>query len=111
MAVVIWERTHSPGFSGKGCHHSSKASRGEDLQVEHPVWCGYSPTFHFHATLAGLPGPTLIRHQIIQVREPRQKCLLAPVWMMEPFHREQFTRDGVVGLIQQGAGGGHLRGF
>jgi len=56
-----------------------------------------------------MPGPTLIRHQVIQVRKPRQKRLLAPVWMMEPFHREQFPRDGMVGLIQQGAGGGHLR--
>ena len=56
-----------------------------------------------------MPGSTLIRHQDIQVRESRQKRLLAPVWMMEPFHREQFTRDGVVGLIQQGAGGWHLR--
>jgi hypothetical protein len=24
---------------------SSKATRGEDLQVEHPVWCGDSPAF------------------------------------------------------------------
>jgi hypothetical protein len=28
-----------------------------------------------------------------------QKHLLAPVGMMEPFHREQFPLDGVVGLI------------
>src|SRR5262245_29493691 len=77
-----WYFPHPPGFSGKGYHHSSKTSRGEDLQIDHPVWCGYSPTFHFHATLVGMPGPTLLLHQIIQVCEPRQKRLLAPVWMM-----------------------------
>ena len=31
--------------------------------------------------------------------------------MMEPFHREQFPLDGVMGLIQQGAGHRHLRVF
>ena len=39
---------------------SSKAARGEDLQVEHPVWCGDASTFDFHATLAGMLSPTLI---------------------------------------------------
>src|SRR5215510_2315429 len=89
----------SPGFSGKGCHHSSKASGREDLQIEHPVWCGDSPAFHFHATLASVLGATLVRNQVIQVREPRQKGLLAPGWMMEPLHREQFPLDGVMGLV------------
>jgi hypothetical protein len=28
--------SHSTQFSGKGYHRSSKAARGEDLQVEHP---------------------------------------------------------------------------
>ncbi len=51
---------------------------------------------------------TLIGHQVIQVREPREKHLLAPIWMMEPFHREEFPRNGVMGLIQQRAGHGHL---
>ena len=30
---------------------------------------------------------------------------------MEPFHREQFPLDGVMRLIQQGAGHGHRWGF
>jgi hypothetical protein len=54
-------------------------------------------------------GPTLIRNEVIEVREPRQKRLLAPIWMMKPFHGEQFPRDGVVGLIEQGAGHRPLR--
>jgi len=29
--------------------------------------------------------------------------------MMEAFHREQLPLDGIMGLIQQGAGDGHLR--
>jgi hypothetical protein len=43
--------------------HSSKAARGEDVQVEHPVWCGYTPAFHFHPPLTGMLGSTLIWHQ------------------------------------------------
>jgi hypothetical protein len=31
--------------------------------------------------------------------------------MVKPFHREQFPRDGMVGLIQQGARHRHLRVF
>ena len=70
---------------------------------------GTLPAFHFHATLAGMLGPTLIGHQVVQVGQPREKRLLAPFGMMEPFHREQFPLDGVMGLIQQGAGHRHLR--
>jgi hypothetical protein len=62
--------THSTQFSGGVCPHSSKAARGEDVQVEHPVWCGDAPAFHFHATLAGMLSPTLIGDQIIEVRQP-----------------------------------------
>jgi len=58
-----------------------------------------------------MPGPTLIRHQVIQVREPRQKRLLASTWMVKSLHREEFPLEGVVGLIQQSAGHRHLRVF
>src|SRR5712691_394848 len=51
---------HSTRFSGKGYHRSSKASRREDLEVEEPVACGHCSSFHFHAALAGMLGPTLI---------------------------------------------------
>ena len=91
------------------CHCSSKASRGEDLQVEDPVACRYSPAFHFHPTLPGMLGATLIGNQVVQVRQPGEKRLLTPPGMMEAFHREQFPVDGVMGLIQQGARHRHLR--
>src|SRR5687767_3486389 len=51
---------HSPGFSGKGCRRSSKASRRENLEVEEPVTCRDGASFDFHATLASMLGPTLI---------------------------------------------------
>jgi len=54
-------------------------------------------------------GPTLIRYQVVQVREPRQKRLLTATWMVKPFHGEQLPLDSVIGLIQQGAGHRHLR--
>jgi hypothetical protein len=79
------------------------------LPIAHPVWCGYSPAFHFHATLAGVLGPTLIRYQVVQVCQPSKKRLLAPLGMMEPFHREQLMLDSLVGLIEQSAGDRHLR--
>ena len=53
-------------------------------------------------------GATLIRDEIVQVGEPREKRLLAATGMMKPLHREQFPLDGVMGLIQQGAGCRHL---
>jgi hypothetical protein len=41
----------------------------------------------------------LIWHQVVQMCQPREKRLLAPLKMMEAFHREQLPLDGVVGLI------------
>ena len=56
---------HSTRFSGSVCPHSSKAARGEDLEVEHPVCGGYAPSFHFHTTLTSMLGPTLIRYEVV----------------------------------------------
>ena len=81
------------------CHSSSKASRREDLEIEEPVWCGDSSTFHFYPTLTGMLGATLIRDEGVQVDEPREKRLLAPAWMVKLLHREQFPLDGMVRLI------------
>ena len=43
--------------------------------------------------------PTLIGDQIIEVRKPCQKRLLAPCGMMGTLHGEQFPLNGVMGLI------------
>jgi hypothetical protein len=69
------ERLHGR-FSSKGYHRSSKAARGEDLQVEHPVCSGYASAFHLYPTLPGMLRAPLIRDQVIQVRQPREKRLL-----------------------------------
>src|SRR5262249_51922635 len=53
-------------------------------------------------------GSTLIRNEVVQVCEPRQKRLLAPPRMMEAVHGEQLPFDRVMGLIQQGARHRHL---
>src|SRR5262245_14331961 len=45
-------------------------------------WCGYTPAFDFHATLASMLSPTLIGNQVIEVRQPCQKRLLAATGMM-----------------------------
>ncbi len=58
----------STEFSGGALQGSLQASRGEDLRIEEPVFSGNYPAFHFRATLAGMLGPTLIRHQVVQVR-------------------------------------------
>lgn len=71
--------------------------------------CWNVSSFDFHATLAGVPGPRLIRNEVIQVYEPRQKRLLAAPWMIESLHRELFPLDGLVGLIYQDAGHRHPR--
>src|SRR5262249_24949176 len=82
---------------GGTCHRSAKASGGEDLQVEEPVACWDCASFHFHATLAGMLGPTLIRDEVVQVGEPGEKRLLASTRMMESLHREQFALDSIMG--------------
>src|SRR6266446_10301508 len=87
---------------------SSKASRGEDLQVEHPVRCRDAPALHFHPTPACVQGPALIGNQVVQVRHPGEKRRLAPTGMVEPLHGEERAVDGVVRLIQHGAHCWHL---
>ena len=93
------EFPHSTGFSGKGYPHSAKPSRREDLDIEEPVSGRYSPTFHFHSTLPGMLGATLIWNEVVQVGEPREERLLAPTGVMKPLHGEEFPLDGVVGLV------------
>jgi hypothetical protein len=56
---------HSTELRGEVCHRSAKASGGEDLQVEKPVSCWDCASFHFHATVAGMLGPTLIRDEVV----------------------------------------------
>ena len=80
--------SHSTGLCGGGRPRSAKASRGENLQIEEPVVCRYAPAFHFHTTLARVLGPTLIGDQVVQVRLPYEKRLLAPTWVMKAFHGE-----------------------
>jgi hypothetical protein len=79
------------------------------LEIEQPVACWDYSSFDFHSALPGMQGATLVGHQVVQMCQPSQKCLLAPLGMMEPFHHKEFPVDGVMGLIQQRAGHGHLR--
>jgi hypothetical protein len=90
---------HSTQFSGKEYHRSSKASRREDLQVEEPVACWDGSSFDFHPTLSGMLSAPLVGHQVIQMGEPAQKRLRAPVGMMEAFHHEQLPLESVMGLV------------
>ena len=78
------------------------------MQIKELVYGGDPSAFDFHATLPGVLGTTLIRDEVVQMREPREKCLLVATGMMEPLHGEELPLDGVVGLIQERAGHGHL---
>jgi len=75
------------------CHRSSKASRRENLEIEQPVLCGDFASFDFYTTLAGVLGATLVRDQVVQVGQPSQKRLLAPLGMMERFHHKKVFRS------------------
>jgi hypothetical protein len=90
---------HSIGFRGKGYHSSAKAAGSEDLEVEAPVSCWDGSSFHFDATVAGMLGPALIRHQVVQMRQPCEKRLLTAAGMMKPLHGKQFPLNGVVRLV------------
>jgi hypothetical protein len=52
-------------------------------------------------------GATLIRHKVVQVRQPGEKRLLAPLEMMEALHHEELPVDGAMRLIEQDAGHWH----
>ena len=56
---------HSTALRGRAWRRSSKASGGEDLQVEEPVLGWDFASFHFHTTLASMLGPTLIRYEVV----------------------------------------------
>jgi hypothetical protein len=44
------------------------SSRSEDLQIKQPVVCRDSSALDFHATPAGVPGPTLVGDEVVEVR-------------------------------------------
>jgi len=102
IAIPMLERKfpHSIGFSGGACDRSSKASRGEDLEVEEPVSCRDFASFDFHTTSAGVLGATLVGDKVVQVCQSCKKRLLAPMGMMECFHHKEFPVDGVMRLIE-----------
>jgi RNA polymerase subunit RPABC4/transcription elongation factor Spt4 len=102
---------HSTGFSGSVCPRSSKASRGEDLEIEEPVLCRDCSSVDFYPTWAGMLGATLVGDQVVQMGQPDKKRLLAPVGMMTALDHEQCPVDGVRRLIEEGAGDGHTGGF
>jgi hypothetical protein len=76
-----------PDFVVERARHSPKASGREDLQIEEPITGGYSPALDFHATVAAMLGPTLIRHQVVEVRQPCEKRLLTATGTVKPLHR------------------------
>jgi hypothetical protein len=94
MFIELTERNgqsvfaHSTGFSGSVCPRSSKASRRENLEIEPPVACRDCSSFDFYPTRPGIPGATLVGHQIVQTRQPSKKRLWAASWMVKAFHRE-----------------------
>jgi hypothetical protein len=70
------------------------------LEVEQPVLGWDCSSFDFHPTLTGVLGALLIGYQIIEMGQPTQEGLLAPVGMMKGFHHEQLAVQGVVRLIK-----------
>jgi hypothetical protein len=48
---------------------------------------------------------------MVKMGQPSQEHLLAPFAMMKGFHHEQLPFDGVMRLIEQGAGHWHLGVF
>jgi hypothetical protein len=100
FAACLSRRYHIPPRLVVGSFSPSLiSSRREDLQIEPPVSCRQSPSFHFYATLPRMLGATLIGHQVVQVCQPREKRLLVATGMMEPLHREELPLNGVVGLV------------
>jgi hypothetical protein len=79
------------------------------LKIEPAVACRDFSSFDFYPALPGMLGAPLIRHQVVQVCQACEKRLLASSWVVKPFHHEEFSVNGIMDLIQEGAGHGHLR--
>jgi hypothetical protein len=73
------------------------------LQIEEPVSGRYASAFHFRPTLAGMLRAPLVGHQVVQMDQPSQERVLAPLRMMEAFPHEQLPVDGVMYLIEGSA--------
>ena len=78
---VVGRKNHIPSdLVVKGVTAHRKPPEVRIWRLRNQSACRYSPAFHFHPTLARMLGATLIRDQVVQVREPREKRLLAPTW-------------------------------
>jgi hypothetical protein len=51
------------------------------VDIGEPIVGQYASAFHFHATLAGVLGPALVREQVVEVCQPSQQRLLAATGM------------------------------
>ena len=58
-----------------------------------------------------MQGAPLIRNQVVQMRQPREKGHLTPTGVMEALHHKQFAVNSIVGLIEYRAHRRHLRVF
>src|SRR4029434_3240768 len=70
------------------CSYALQPSGGEDLEVEEPVSCWDFSSFDFHPTLTSVLGASLVRHEVIEMGQPSQKGLWAPLGVMKAFHHE-----------------------
>jgi hypothetical protein len=72
---VIFHTFYSMSGGARSC--SSKSPGAEDLEMQAPILRGDCATFHFSPTLPGMLRSTLRGDQVIEVRQPCQKRLLA----------------------------------
>jgi hypothetical protein len=83
MATVAWSPIFVPHYvwyhrSRSGASHVN-ALAGAPCTPRHGLPNERTNQMTCHATLAGMLSPILIWTKVRQVREPRQKCLLAPL--------------------------------
>ena len=79
-----------PDFVVRSFRNALIPSRGEDVQVEHPVLRRYAPTFHFHPTLTRMQGSALVGNEVIQMRQTGEKRRLTPPGWWKPFMANNF---------------------
>src|SRR6266487_4346317 len=61
-----------------------------DLDIEEPVSCRYSPTFHFYATVAGMLGTTLIGSRLYKGTSSLRNACWFPSGWCNPFIANSF---------------------
>jgi DNA invertase Pin-like site-specific DNA recombinase len=76
-----------------------ESTSGNNSQIKEPVLSGEFTSLNFNTAEVRILCPPLIGNDTVHESEPMKEVLLAPGWVMESFHVEQFSIKVIVCLV------------